>query len=215
LVVELCGFLRGRGAGVTRLRCDMVHEDVPPTSIVIGVGATRQVDHMMNVLRERLSREQLPDRVEAIRLVSEEMASLGAKEGDFFPTSNRNAEAGEQLVERLRARLGEDAVQALGLHADHRPERAWNYRHDMNAKAASCVAMPTRPLWLLPAPQPLDADPAAIDLKLLSGPERIETGWWDEGEVGRDYFVGRNAQGGEVWVYRDRGGKWFVHGVFS
>src|SRR5262249_57709205 len=35
LVVELAGFLRGRGAGVSRLRCDLVHEDEQPTSIVL------------------------------------------------------------------------------------------------------------------------------------------------------------------------------------
>jgi len=52
-------------------------------------------------------------------------------------------------------------------------------------------------------------------LSLLSGPERIESGWWDGGEIGRDYFVGSDAQGGELWLYRDRGGQWFVHGIFS
>jgi protein ImuB len=216
LVVELAGFLQGRGAGVTRLRCDLVHEDMAPTSIVIGLAATRQVDHMLNVLRERLSREQLPDRVEAIRLVSEEIRSLSAKETDFFPTSKRSAESDEQLVERLRARLGEDAVQTLGLHADHRPEQAWRYRNDITARATT-VAMdsPLRPLWLLPEPKPMDGEPSIVDLKLLSGPERIETGWWDADEIGRDYFVGRNAEGEAVWLYRDRDGKWFVHGVFS
>jgi protein ImuB len=52
-------------------------------------------------------------------------------------------------------------------------------------------------------------------LSVLSGPERIESGWWDGGETGRDYFVGSDAQGGELWLYRDRGGQWFVHGIFS
>ena len=36
LVVELAGFLQARGAGVTRLTCDLVHEDEAPTSIVLG-----------------------------------------------------------------------------------------------------------------------------------------------------------------------------------
>ena len=42
LVVELAGFLRGRGAGVTRLSSDLVHEDAKPTSIVLGLSSTRQ-----------------------------------------------------------------------------------------------------------------------------------------------------------------------------
>ena len=74
---------------------------------------------------------------------------------------------------------------------------------------------PVRPLWLFAEPRPLGAEPASAELKLLSGPERIESGWWDGNEIGRDYFVGRDAQGADVWLYRDRGGQWFVQGVFA
>ena len=219
LVVELAGFLRGRGAGVSRLRCDLVHEDAQPTSIVLGLTCTRQIEHIMNVLRERLARERLPDRIEAIRLASEEIAPLAVKDGDFFPAAGRDGEAGAQLIERLRARLGDDAVHALALRADHRPERAWEATPSIPGATPSSkhgIELPTsRPLWLLPAPRPLGTDPAAAQLRLLSGPERIETGWWDGEDVGRDYFVGCNARGEELWIYRDRRGEWFVHGMFA
>jgi len=239
LVVELAGFLHGRGAGVTRMRFDLVHEDVPPTSIVIGLAATRQIEHMQNVLRERLAQLQLPDRVEAIRLVSEETAPLAGKEGELFQGSGKDVESGTQLIERLRARLGEGAVYALALHADHRPENAQASVQSTQAKPrvtqssarttqasaqgdlASVSARstprssPVRPLWLFAEPRLLGAEPASADLKLLSGPERIESGWWDDQEIGRDYFIGRDAQGAEVWLYRDRGGQWFMQGVFA
>jgi protein ImuB len=193
-----------------------VHEDAPPTSIVLGLACTRQVEHIMGVLRERLARTSLPDRVEAIRLVSEEMAPLGAKDGDFFPAARGDGEAAAQLVERLRARLGEDAVHALELCADHRPEQAGRLTATLDERTSGPAAQsfPARPLWLLPAPRPLGADPAAAKLALVSGPERIETGWWD-GEVGRDYFVGRSMLGEALWLYRDRGGAWFLHGIFA
>jgi len=249
LVVELAGFLHGRGAGVTRMRFDLVHEDVPPTSIVIGLAATRQIEHMQNVLRERLAQLQLPDRVEAIRLVSEETAPLAGKEGELFQGAGKDVEAGTQLIERLRARLGEGAVHALALHADHRPERAQGASQGTQSSTRSQASVqgshasaqgshasaqgsfaappagkdarstsrssPVRPLWLFAEPRLLGAEPASADLKLLSGPERIESGWWDDQEIGRDYFIGRNAQGAEVWLYRDRGGQWFMQGVFA
>ncbi len=217
LVVELVGFLRGRGAGVTRLRCDLIHEDESPTAIVIGLTATRQTEHIVNVLRERLAREQLPDRVEAIRLVSEEIAPLAAKDGELFAGGDRHVEAGAQLIERLRARLGEDAVRVMAQHPDHRPERAWQQSHSVGSTTlkTSLEQRAKRPLWLLPEPRPLGTDPVSAQMKLLSGPERIETGWWDGHEIGRDYFVGRDAQGGQCWLYRDRRGHWFVHGLFA
>jgi len=217
LVAEMVGFLHGRGAGVTRLRCDLVHEDVAPTSIVLGLTATRQVEHIMNVLRERLAREELPDRVEAIRLISEEMIPVRAKESELFPVASRSSEAGAQLIERLRARLGEDAVHALEHRADHRPELSSGQTVTIGgvARAASRRMPVIRPLWLLSSPRLLAGDPAAAELKLLSGPERIETGWWDGFEIGRDYFVGRNARGETLWLYRERSGEWFVHGIFA
>jgi len=216
LVAELAGFLHGRGWGVTRLRCDLLHEDAPPTSIALGLAATRQVEHIMDVLRERLAREALPDRVEAIRLASEETAPLSAKENDFFPARSRGSEAGVQLIECLRARLGEDAVRALTLNADHRPESAGGQTTAIGAvNEASGRRFPVRPLWLLREPYALAAGPVGAALQLESGPERIESGWWDGNDVGRDYFVGRSAGGEALWLFRERGGAWFVHGVFA
>ena len=77
------------------------------------------------------------------------------------------------------------------------------------------MSFPVRPLWLFAEPRLLGAEPRSAELKLLSGPERIESGWWDDNEIGRDYFIGRDAQGAEVWLYRDRGGQWFMQGVFA
>ena len=74
---------------------------------------------------------------------------------------------------------------------------------------------PVRPLWLLHEPYALSMGPAGAAVELESGPERIESGWWDGFEVSRDYFVGRNQQGETLWLYRDRGGHWFVHGIFA
>jgi protein ImuB len=53
-------------------------------------------------------------------------------------------------------------------------------------------------------------------LRLESGPERIETGWWDGQDVRRDYYVACNANGRRVWVFSDRrSGHWYLHGLFG
>ncbi|MDE2456683.1 MAG: DNA polymerase Y family protein, partial [Burkholderiales bacterium] len=81
-----------------------------------------------------------------------------------------------------------------------------------------------RPFWLLEAPQAL-AEQGALPLfegralQLLSGPERIESGWWDGGLAARDYFIARAADGALVWIYRARlpqaGASWFLQGRFG
>ena len=54
-------------------------------------------------------------------------------------------------------------------------------------------------------------------INILTGPERIECGWWDGRPVYRDYFVGRNPHGETMWLYRDHRDPtcWHLHGYFS
>ena len=55
-------------------------------------------------------------------------------------------------------------------------------------------------------------------LTFVAGPERLETGWWDDDSIARDYFVATNPRGVHLWIYQDRGkdkGRWFLHGMFG
>jgi protein ImuB len=53
-------------------------------------------------------------------------------------------------------------------------------------------------------------------LSLERGPERIESGWWDGGDVRRDYYRASNPQGAMLWVYRDlRSQAWYLQGIFG
>ena len=78
-----------------------------------------------------------------------------------------------------------------------------------------------RPLWLLPEPRPLPELGAAPQhegpLALIAGPERIESGWWEDAGIKRDYFVARTQALSYVWIYRERqpAGRWYLHGLFS
>jgi protein ImuB len=51
---------------------------------------------------------------------------------------------------------------------------------------------------------------------MTSGPERIESGWWDGDDVQRDYYVVRMPSGPDLWVFRDlRDSQWYLHGLWS
>jgi protein ImuB len=72
---------------------------------------------------------------------------------------------------------------------------------------------PPRPCWLLPQPTLLDAR----GIRLLSEPERIESGWWDGGAIRRDYFMAKDRRGRRLWVFHELNpnGQWYLHGLFG
>jgi protein ImuB len=250
LVQELATWLTARGLGVRRLQLTLAHEryvrqrGLPATAVSFALGApARTSAHLTGVLRERLARVALPAPVESITLTSEETAPLAGRNLGLLPGDEAMA-VEVPLVDRLRARLGEDAVIRLTPHAEHRPEQAMrdvavsaaeSGRPALKRKTGARPATPfeagtgdlpegPRPLWLLAEPQPLahllETKPWIPSWKLRDGPERIESGWWDGSDVRRDYFVAENPQGEIMWIYRDHrfgvdNGEWFLHGVFA
>ncbi|MEN8129278.1 MAG: hypothetical protein ABFS45_03595, partial [Pseudomonadota bacterium] len=123
----------------------------------------------------------------------------------------------QQVLEQLQARLGRKALHNIHSVADHRPERAWARTANVN------IPIPAfnRPLWLLPRPQPLvlrnDHPWQGGPLSLLSGPERIEGGWWDGQDIRRDYYTTVASDGSRLWIFRDlrKGNAWYLHGYFG
>jgi protein ImuB len=78
-----------------------------------------------------------------------------------------------------------------------------------------------RPLWLLPTPRQLEEINGVPrrrgTLRFFGDVERIETGWWDGGEIGRDYYTVFDIYGVQLWIFRERADphRWFLHGVFG
>jgi protein ImuB len=229
LVDDLARWLLVRGLGVLRLSLSLVHErylrerGVAPTRATLALAApSREPAHLVTLLRERLARVALPAAVESIVLATEETAPLAARNLGLLPGSDAER-ARVPLLERLRARLGDDAVGTLVARDDHRPERAGCESAMTTTEQAAprpATPGPPRPLWLLDAPRALRDALEAKPWVLRDGPERIESGWWDGGDCRRDYFVAENHDGEIVWIYRDHrdgtdDGEWFMHGLFA
>lgn len=232
LLDELCAFLRGRGASVEALEFQFQHREAPVTRLRLRFAEpVAAVARITGVLHERLARLELREPVRAVRLRSGPLAEARAASADLFGLDRRHGTAVPQLVERLRARLGEHAVHGVRLVPEHRPEK----NGDMplfsplvtrtsapDARKEACPHFPaaSRPVWLLAEPQSLEGgDRPCYDgpLEIEEGPERIESGWWDGGDVRRDYYVARTTTGVRLWVFREHRapGGWFLHGVFG
>jgi protein ImuB len=220
LLRELGGFLIARGAGVAALTLTLHHPKRALTRTELGlVAPTRDVEHLTTLWRERLARVELPAPVEEITLQAPQPVPLAQRAADFFAPRHAQAEARAALIERLRTRLGAGAVQGLAQVAEHRPERAWRYVAP--GEADENGGGNTRPLWLLASPLPLEERGGQPYfggvLALERDRERIESGWWDDDNVRRDYFIARSPQGARLWIYRELNSerRWFLHGVFA
>ena len=225
LLAELCGWLAATGQGVQRLRLALAHEDRADTRIALELAAaSRDPEHLVTVLRERFARVNLASPAVAITLTAERVTALAARNLAFLPDEQSRAETVARLIERLRARLGDESVRGLNTVADYRPELAWRVcepdgKHCMDALGPASAS--SRPLWLLASPAPLTEAAATPcydgPLTLVAGPERIESGWWDGNDVARDYFIARNPTEALFWIYREchAGGGWFLHGFFG
>jgi protein ImuB len=223
LIEQCASFLRSRQAGVQRLTLSLKQRHGPPIRLSFGLASiTSESRRLRDVVGQKLERLSLPAPVRGMELRSGSLRALSAVSLDVFAglTGMSGRDTAPQLVERLRARLGDTAVYGLRLVPEHRPEAAWGRVQELTltglpvptspALQAAVVDHLPRPLWLLSEPVPLDPP------QLLAGPERIESGWWDGRGVARDYYVARRLRGERLWVFQERLSKrWYLHGLFA
>lgn len=247
LLAKLERFLLTRQKAVQHLLVSFFHPQAPATQLVLGcVQADRATQHWFDLLKIKFDRLALPAPVIAIRLKAGRMQDFSA-ETDVLPFDERSGRQNKppiaHLAERLSARIGEESVHGIATVAEHRPQYAWR-RRDVCSDVPRCESVPDyradhepaallheirrnsslvlrRPLWMLGEPRllPMEKGRPVCEgiLRLLDGPERLETGWWDDDGIARDYFVACNPGGVHLWIYRDRRKKncWYLHGMFG
>ncbi|WP_228535766.1 Y-family DNA polymerase [Noviherbaspirillum malthae] len=238
LLLQMTGFLSARFCAVTQFSLSLHHETVrlgksPTTRIDIKLGApSRDLEHLTLLMKEHLAKLVLESSVVEMTLSADALEERAAPNNELFPTATSQSEMLGRLIERLTSRLGPDAVTRIAISADHRPEKCTVHAAPVPVKGArppsplSGASFPPRPTWLLKDPIPLitrhNRPFYGAELRLLIGPERIETGWWDDEVIQRDYFVALNESCHLVlWVFRarisidDEEPGWYLHGFFA
>ena len=260
MTADLGAFLAGRDGGVQRFVLHLEHEGHADSEVVVGMlAAERDPALLFELARGRLEQARIPAPVRGLRLRAEELPPFVPAGRELFDDRPAQSVPWTTLRERLRARLGDDAVHALVAVEDHRPERAWRRvatpvaerkpsvrpgrggaaatsknhhafdsapsslrpaRMEPEQQGANASARPEpamrhvpRPTWLLHRPVPLRGR-----VRVLAGPERVESGWWDGDDVRRDYYVVETHEGQRAWAFRAAGeaaGGFMLHGWFA
>jgi protein ImuB len=233
LLLQMVGWLSAQQLAVSRFSLALEHERgrhaLEPTLIDITLAEPAWHEaHLLRLLKERLDRTELTASVIGLRLEARQMSPMLPPTESLFPEAGGTAADYRRLLELLTARLGRHSVLTPAAMEDYRPEvcNEW-VPADGNRKTSSAgfLSMPQqmeRPFWMLSVPVPLmmrDYRPFyGSPLKLISGPERIECGWWDGSLAVRDYFIAQGEEGARYWLFRERSGndwRWFLHGLFA
>jgi protein ImuB len=228
LLGELESWLTARQLGTSRLHWRFA--PLQGSAVALDVEFSTLQQHrqiLLAISRLKLEQTPLPAEIVFLELASSEAESWRPTSDTLFMQGQRPRHAPDQLIDRFRARLGDRACHGLRLYEDHRPEHAWQptaVRMPMHKKRGEDIQTPPRPIWLLESPAPVDRS----QIELLSGPERIDTGWWDvqgtterigsapRRSVRRDYYVAHHWNGAYCWVFQSLvNGNWFLHGYFS
>lgn len=225
LLQELAVFLRLRDKEALALQWRLFSEDAADQRFELSSRtASQDEDYWLMLLRQRFERLQLNDPVVEIELKCSQMQDCQAQTADLLPDAAiQHNTSVNGFIDKVRARLGAGAVNYLCSVSEHRPEYAWtNCEPEMVKAAESGAGESIRPLWLLSEPRPLrivNGRPRHEgSLEFVGERERIETGWWDDKPIARDYFtVIETGSGMKLWVYRDCHGDraWFLHGIFG
>ena len=246
LLRELALYLQACDAAVQEITLTLAHQSKPSTKLVINMlSVTRDALILENLVGTKLENLCLAEGVVGLCLSAPKLTPGTAHTPDLFSATAGASLPLPRLLERLQNKLGNDgfsvgsitkankttpAVQTLHWQHEHRPELA-SRMQPLNAQALmtkpgksvavldETQAMPPRPFWLI-TPEVIVANAFAI----LSGPERIESGWWDSaqlGDVRRDYYVAQLHSGTRIWIYQQRPNSksaaaviWYLHGYF-
>ena len=224
---DLGRFLVARDGGVQAFELILEHEHQATTRITVGLlEAQRDPAVLLELAHARLERIVLVAPVHALNVIAADLPALRPLHEDLFDTNPHETMEWPMLIERLRARLGDEAIGRFLEVADHRPDRAWRW-HALGKQAARTTTAPKssrmlsrglrgtppRPLWLLRQAIPLRPSP----LRILAGPERIESGWWDGEDRRHDYYIVQTRAGQRAWAYVAAGetAHWMLQGWFA
>ena len=220
LLQSLCRFLRNTQLQTGEITWQLTGIDRQLREVPVrSAGSHSDWKSWYQLTRIRFEQLQLTSGVEGLALIGRQLQPGQLDNIDLFtPGSQREPLAA--LLDRLRSRLGLQAVEKVGCRDEHLPEYALHVDTDEAADepghAAACAQ---RPFWLLPQPRPLRQQRGQLHwngaLELVYGPERIEDNWWQEA-VSRDYYIAADQRGRHYWVFRDRlTRRWYIHGVFA
>jgi protein ImuB len=216
---KLSEFLRLRNAHCLSIDMRFFQRDHDPQTYTFGsIRPIYRTADWLDIIRLKLESVKFESPVYALSLACEQYEIAEVANDDMFSQKSTHL-AALTLLSRLQSKLGHKGVNQLHFVGDFRPEQstlvcaidahsaksATKYK---NVNATNSI-FADRPGLLLCAPESL-----RLQVQIIKGPERIQTGWWDDKPINRDYYIGQSQDGQQVWIFKTPTQEWFLHGYF-
>jgi protein ImuB len=171
---------------------------------------TLEVVQVLDLVRLRLETAAFPAGVIEIELTAHGAPATREQLRFFSERSRRDLDAANQVLARLRAEFGDEAVVRASLSDGHLPEASFML------EPLERIALPKpRDVRLRTLVRRIFAKPVELKLETftkLHGPFVVSGGWWVR-EAHREYYFAETQRGDLLWVYHYRHrGRWFLHG---
>ncbi|WP_299139281.1 DNA polymerase Y family protein [uncultured Tateyamaria sp.] len=245
LLPRLCKTLKDKGKGARRVMLQAYRSDHAVEAVEVGLARpSHDPQRIRPLLEMKVDEIDAGFGIDMLRLVAvqvepvhDAMAVGHLQAGAAVQARLNNANALDDLIGRLGARVGLDAIRRIQPADSNIPEKsqkvlaaAWSKPHEGPWPKPSNP----RPL-LLWHPEPVHA-PATPRLpktfrwrgrdlvrQRALGPERIAPEWWLDDpnwrSGTRDYWVTDTEDGQRLWLFYAHGGAmspgWFCHGSFA
>ncbi len=208
---------------------------------VISRQAHGKASQFLSLFAEKLERIDIHFPVSSVSLRVDDVLVCERQTDDLFSYQLGRSVAGVQkwgqLVDVLAARLGYRMIYCVVAVDDHRPELAWRYGSPVmtpkenkqtggeKGKQFTDKPVSRRPCWLLPNPIKITTAHFLSSNNLDNHRiERLESGWWQEQDIRRDYSLAETRYGSRCWIYRDLNESadgvkedqaWYMHGLYG
>ena len=182
----------------------------------------QEITKLLKMTKLRLDQELLPKEVITVRLKVNRLTSWQGDNHNLFGAlissemeNNNDQKMDTALLDEINARLGDGSCKGIQSISSITPEHSWKFldhliicaRHNKHADELSPYKK--RPLWLTDPPRYVELK----DISLIAGPERIQSRWWSQ-LIDRDYYIAKQKNGAECWVFKSPEDRWYIHGYF-
>lgn len=197
----------------------------PSFNIIINLsGATNDPNKLYLLTKEKIDRSELFESVREIRLHSPKVSKVYEENKELFFIKKNSLNNISNFIDIIVTRVQRTSVVFFNNRSNYVPEQKFirlpftgNNNLTNNLQTDERETEPGV-IWLYENPILLEKKYGKPyyrgSLVIHESLERIETNWWTDKPVKRDYYIADTVNHERIWIYLTPERDWYLHGKF-